>query len=227
MQYRVAPACQRDRSELPQRNKISLLVLQQEPAERFRIEPVDRIQNHRDTENPVSVVGLRNLGTLIRSADGGEHIEWLKRELDQAIGLQPDQHLGHSPGSLDSDVDTPTNSRQDSCGRVAGLIKNIKVIAEDAYDHVSPLAREGLLDAFGKERIQAEVKTGESSKNSANSCLGLIDLFAGGRPYRDIELAFVRSYGILAKLRPSGALSDAFDIAVTQQRHTDLTSDSH
>src|SRR6266849_6078409 len=140
MQYRVASASQRDRSELPQRNKISLLVLQQQPAECFRIAPVGGIQNHRDAENPVSVVGLRNPGTLICSADGGEHIEWLKPELDQAIGLQPDQHLGHAPGSLDSDVGTPTNSSQDSCDRVAGLVKNVKVIAEDAYDHVSSLA---------------------------------------------------------------------------------------
>jgi hypothetical protein len=42
MQYRVAPAFQRDRCELPQRNKISLLVLQRSPpsvsgsAERYR-----------------------------------------------------------------------------------------------------------------------------------------------------------------------------------------------
>ena len=72
-------------------------------------------------------------------------------ELDQAIGVQPNQHLGHSPGGLDSDIDTTTNCWQDSCDRVAGLVKNVKIIAEDAYDHVSSLARAGLLDAFGNK----------------------------------------------------------------------------
>ena len=114
-----------------------MLVLQQEPAERFGIAPVSRIQNHRDTENPVSIVDLCNLGTLIRSANGGEHIEWLKPELDQAIGLQPDQHLRHSPRRLYSNIDAAADSPQDSHSCVAGPVKDVKVVAEDAYDHPS------------------------------------------------------------------------------------------
>src|SRR5205814_4505156 len=105
---------------------------------------------------------------------------------------------------------TAANFLEDARNCGARLVKNVEIIAEDSYNHVGSLAREGLLDAFGKERIESEVITGKAGKNSANSILDFIGLLTLTRLYSNIDLAFVGSYGILAQFRPAGALGDTF-----------------
>ena len=158
-------------------------------------------------KDAMAIMGLPDDIALISGAQNVEDIDRVEAPSDEVFVAQPDGELRRGRRRPQADLPRATHARHRRGDAFRDAVELIEVVAIDIGGDRRGVARKGLFDAFGQERLQREIEAGKALQRLSDVGVGLAQFGAGeARPQIDFDFAVVRSPGVVGGFRAADAL---------------------